>query len=354
MILNIIKITNKRIVDFIKDGNLIYFQNLTSKNISKVSKFQFLNDLEKTKISENFTKINLDKIRHRLDMFNIKYVTILDCNYPKRLKNIFNPPAILYYKGNLEYICNPIAVVGSRKASSYGIWATKKIIKELSVSKLTIVSGMALGIDRIAHVSALDNKLNSVGVLASSIDIQYPKSNIDLYARMKDQLLITESCLDVYPLRLNFVLRNRLISGLSLAVVVTEAGEKSGSLLTANYALEQGRDVFSLPGQINSIYSMGTNNLIKKGAKLVTCGDDILDEFSFLKEMDNLNLPEPILNVSKKSLEVIKNLEKKAYSVNDLSYKCDIEIDLLYNILIELEMKGIIIRISNGKYCLKK
>lgn len=353
LILNIIKITNKRIIDFIDDGNITFFQSLDSSNISKIFKFNFLNDLEIIKISENFLDINLDKIKYRLDMFSIKYVTILDRNYPERLKEIYNPPSILFYKGNLSILDNSIAIVGSRKASSYGVWVTKKLIKELSVANLGIISGMALGIDRIAHEAAIENGMKTIGVLASSIDIQYPKSNIDLYSKMNNQLLISESCLDVYPLRLNFVMRNRIISGLSLGVLVTEAGDKSGSLITANYAVEQCREVFAVPGQVNSQYSIGTNDLIKKGAKLVTCGKDILEEFSFLEEIFKEKDIAKDLNLSKESIEILNELKNGSKSVNVLANMCGINIEDIYSLLIKLEMKGLINRVDNNEYCLK-
>lgn len=353
LILNIIKITNKRVIDFIKNDKLIYFQNLNYSNVSKIFNFNFLNDLEKTKISENFLTINLEKIKHRLNMFSIKYMTILDRNYPKILQEIYNPPAILFYKGNISILDNCIAVIGSRKASSYGIWATRKIISELSISNVSIVSGMALGIDRIAHESAIKNGMRTVGVLASSIDIQYPRSNLDLYSKMNDQLLISESCLDVYPLKLNFVMRNRLISGLSLGVLVTEAGEKSGSLITANYALEQSREVFAVPGQIDSQYSLGTHKLIKNGAKLVTCGNDILEEFTFLDQIFKKNILITSLNLSKESLNLLNELKNGSKSVNILANRCQIRIEDIYSILIKLEMKGLVERLENNEYCLK-
>ncbi len=353
MVLNIINFTNSRIIKFIEEDKLPLFQNITQGNIKNILNFDFLNSLESKKLLENFLEIDLDKIKHRLKFLSISYVTILDENYPQRLKEIFNPPAILFYRGDLSLIENSLAVVGSRKPSPYGAWATKKLIKDLALTNISIISGMALGIDRIAHESALEHGLSTVGVLASSIDIEYPRSNKDLYARMKSQLLVSEYCLNVYPLRLNFVLRNRLISGLSLGILVSEAGDKSGSLITANYALEQGRDVFAIPGQIDSNLSQGSNDLIKKGAKLVTCGQDILDEFSFLKELDTVNTPLERLKLSEVSLKVLSSLKMGTKSINRLSSECHIKIEDIYTILIDLEMKGLIYRVTSDQYALK-
>ncbi|MDO5026304.1 MAG: DNA-processing protein DprA [Tissierellia bacterium] len=353
MILNIINISNNRIVKFIKEDRLLLFQNLDQEDILNISNFSFLKDLELTKIIKNFHKIDLDKVKNRLDFFSIKYVTILDEAYPQRLINIYDPPAILYFKGDLSYLDNSLALVGSRKPSPYGIWATKKIVQGLSIADISIVSGMALGIDRIAHESAIEAGLKTVGVLASSIDIQYPRSNMDLYGKMHDQLLVSEHCLNVYPLRLNFVLRNRLISGLSLGVLVAEASQKSGSLITANYALDQGRDVFAIPGQIDSKLSQGTNDLIKRGAKLISGAEDILEEYPFLKELDKVNAFYEKLNLTDNSLKIIRELKSGNKSINYLSFNCGIKIEEIYSILINLEMKGLIYRVTSDQYGLK-
>lgn len=351
--LNILKITNLRVIKFLETNKLFHFQNLNHNNISQILKLDFLLETEKSKIYSNFLKIDLEKIKHRMEIFSIKYLTILDDLYPERLRNIFNPPAIIFYKGNLSILENPMAIVGARKATNYGIWATRKIVSELSLYNLTIVSGMALGIDKVAHTTALDKGMKSIGVLASSLDIQYPRSNMDVYARMADQLLISESCLDVYPIRLNFVMRNRLISGISLAVLVAEAKKKSGSLITARYAYEQGRDVFAIPGQINAETSEGCNNLIKDGAKLVTCGKDIIEEFDFLKELNKIEGSKSILHVNKDELSIIKLLENSSMSINKLGYISGLSLDNLYKLLINLEMKGIVSRYANGEYSLK-
>ena len=161
----------------------------------------FLTSNEIQKLLSIYSKFDMDKYKAQLYSRNINYSTILDETFPEKLKNICNPPAVIFYKGKLDIIACAVAIVGSRKATEYGKWATKKLVKELSRYDVTIVSGMALGIDRCAHEEALHNKLHTCGVLASSLDIEYPSSNSDLYKAMKGQLLISEFGLATEPLK---------------------------------------------------------------------------------------------------------------------------------------------------------
>ena len=214
-----------------------------------------------------------------LDKMGISVVTCLDELYPHNLLNIYDRPAFFYVLGRLDNEDVPLAIVGSRNASTYGRYTTDRISRELALRGITIVSGMARGIDSCAHRGALAAKGRTIAVLGSGLDVIYPPENKKLFdAISSNGAVISEFPLGTQPLSYNFPARNRIISGLSYGVVVVEAGEKSGSLITAKLAMEQGREVFAIPGAIDSASSRGTNSLIKQGAKLVENIDDILED----------------------------------------------------------------------------
>ncbi len=209
-------------------------------------------------------------------------IDLIPCDdhaYPRNLLNIYDYPPLLYVKGSLhpEEIC--LAVVGSRLASTYGRYTTEKICRELALQGITVVSGLARGIDAAAHRGALAGKGRTIAILGCGLDTIYPPENEDLAkAVAMHGALVTEYSFGTPPNAPNFPSRNRIISGISLGVVVVEAGEKSGSLITARIAAEQGRSVFAVPGEIGAAGSRGTHRLIKQGARLVESIEDILDE----------------------------------------------------------------------------
>ncbi len=216
------------------------------------------------------------------DYKNKEYHTssLSDPDYPSLLKEIDAPPKNLFYKGLklLDYKF-AVAIVGSRKCTKYGISAAKYFSREISRIGITIISGMAEGIDRAAHVEAINEKGGSIGVLGCGFDFMYPKSNQDLYDRiLENGSLVSEYKPEMPPRKENFPHRNRIISGLSLGIIVVEAAQRSGALMTAGFARKQNRAVFSVPGNIFNIKSKGTNDLIKRGAKLATSIEDILHE----------------------------------------------------------------------------
>jgi DNA processing protein len=223
-----------------------------------------------------------DKIKLELDRTikaGIKIITYSDELYPAKLLNIYDRPAFLYVKGNLTKDEINIAMVGSRQASTYGKYTTERISRELAIKGITIVSGLARGIDAAAHRGALTASGITIAVMGSGLDVIYPPENKKLYAEIvQSGAVISEYPLGTPPLASNFPARNRIISGMSYGVVVVEAGEKSGSLITARLALEQGREVFAVPGSIDSSSARGTNKLIKQGAKLIENIDDILED----------------------------------------------------------------------------
>jgi len=214
-----------------------------------------------------------------LKKFHIHLITCHDARYPVILKNIYDYPPILYVKGNLKENDLNIAIVGSRMASTYGMYTTERLARELALSGMTVVSGMARGIDSAAHRGALAGRGRTIAVLGCGLDVIYPPENKDLfYSIAADGAVISEFALGTPPNAPNFPLRNRVISGLSLGVVVVEANERSGSLITARIAMEQGREVFAVPGNIDSYGSRGSHRLIKEGAKLIENVHDILEE----------------------------------------------------------------------------
>ncbi|MEH7010725.1 DNA-processing protein DprA [Neobacillus niacini] len=211
----------------------------------------------------------------------IEAISILDKNYPALLKEIYQPPWVLFVKGNLNLLDKQpkLAVVGSRQATQYGKNAISLMFPRLVEKGLVIVSGLATGIDTLAHEYAMKNGGNTIAVIAGGLYHVYPKENAELAREMmKTQLVVSEYPPDTKPMRWHFPARNRIISGMSNGTFIIEAKRKSGSLITANYAVNEGREVFSLPGSIFNPSSLGTNDLIKQGAKLVMSSEDILEE----------------------------------------------------------------------------
>ena len=217
----------------------------------------------------------------------IEKISINEKEYPQQLKNIYDPPQCLYVLGNKNILNQKgIAIVGSRKCTNYGKEMAIKISEELSKNKINIISGLAIGIDSYAHFGniKIQNNKNEYGktiaVLGSGIDQIYPKQNVELARKIIQTggCIISEYPIGTMPKKEHFPQRNRIISGLSIGVVIVEAQEKSGALITADFAIEQGREVFAVPGDVNKKESIGSNQLIKDGAKMVTSIIDILEE----------------------------------------------------------------------------
>ena len=215
----------------------------------------------------------------RAEREGVSIVTCEDPAYPERLRRIYDPPPLLYIKGSLDAADIPVAVVGSRNASPYGRYVTEKLCRELAQRGATVVSGLARGIDTCAHRGALAARGRTIAVMGCGIDVIYPPENRKLHGEIASNgAVVTEFAFGTEPDRPHFPARNRIISGLSLGVLIVEAGEKSGSLITARCALEQNREVFAVPGSIDLPGSRGTNRLLRQGAKLVESAEDILEE----------------------------------------------------------------------------
>lgn len=258
----------------------------SAKEVFKCSKKDLVksNLINEDTINMIVTKRDIDKINRyikKLKKNDITVYTIDEADYPINLKNIYDPPPVLYIKGKLiEDDINSLAIVGSRKATEYGLKTAYQFGKEIAESGFTVISGMALGIDSAAHRGALKAGGRTIAVFACGLNNIYPKSGLNLAKEIiKNGAIISEYPLGFEAVPQNFPARNRIISGMSKGVLIAEANKKSGSLITADFALEQGRDVFAIPGNINSPNSKGTNELIKNGAKLTDSISDILEEY---------------------------------------------------------------------------
>lgn len=249
---------------------------LDSKTLQQI---EWLNYAEiKEIVSENYRK-DLASYQQYIDTNKIKLITMFDDDYPETLKNIYDKPVILYAKGNVELLKKPgIAIVGSRSCSEYGKNVALKLAYDLAKHNITIISGLARGIDTYSHIGAVNAMGNTIAVIGNGLDRIYPYENRGLYERIlqNNGLIITEYIMGTKPDRMNFPARNRIISALSDGVIVVEARKKSGALITADFALEQGKEIYAVPGNINSPNSQGTNELIKQGAYPITCMEDIL------------------------------------------------------------------------------
>lgn len=219
--------------------------------------------------------------KNYIDKNGIGILTILSKNYPRKLLEIYDSPIVLFYKGNIDLLTKKIlAIVGSRECSDYGKKTTKYFANQLAKKDICIISGLAKGIDTFAHESSMRAIGKTIAVLGAGLDIVYPKENEKLYESIIDNngLILSEYILGTKPLAINFPKRNRIISALADGILVVEASKKSGAIITVDYGLEQGKDIYAVPGNITSYNSMGTNELLKQGAKIVTNINDILEE----------------------------------------------------------------------------
>ena len=272
---------------------------------------------------------------------DINSIKLEDGKYPKLLRYIKNPPKVLFYRGDISLASElSIAVVGTRRATRYGIWAAMNLSETLAAHGVIVTSGLASGIDACGHRGAIKGGGRTIAVLGSGVDVCSPASNSKLMEEIaEDGLLLSEYGSGVHATKFTFPQRNRIISGISAATVVVEAGIASGALITAEQAAEQGKDVYAIPGNIDSMYSIGTNKLIKDGATpLVTC-DDLLDDLGIKRNHDTNR----IKGLGKSELEIIKHIG--AHSEVTVDYLCRQTGKMpseVNGIITVLEIKGII------------
>lgn len=280
----------------------------------------------------------------------IDVISIDDGRYPQCLKEISDPPFLLYVKSlkHKEDLADwtktkNIGVVGTRKITSYGKEVTEELTRGLACSGFTIISGMALGVDGVAHNIALKNEGKTIAVLGAGVDVIYPLEHRDLYQQIYEQgIILSEVAPSKTVNKGIFPARNRIISGLSQAVLVTEGAVDSGSLITANCALEQGREVFAVPGPINSAMAAGTNYLIKNGAKLVTGVKDILDDLGYSSDNIRTHMGKRVKGATLEEQKIINILSLESLSFDDLARKTETQANNLGTILAEMELSGLI------------
>ncbi len=286
----------------------------------------------------------------KLEQKKINIVTIEEKDYPNQLLKIADSPPILYYLGDLNILNAQqlkIAVVGSRKNTDYGSAMTERLASGLAEAGVTIISGLASGIDSIAHKAAIKLEKKTIAVLGCGVDVIYPLENKKLRdAIVNTGCVISEFPPETPPLNFHFPRRNRIISGLAQGVLVVEASINSGSLITAEYALEQGKDVFAVPGPVLNKQSVGCNKLIKQGAMLVETHQDILEEYQiFVATKINLEI-----SLTPEERAVILALENGAQGLDDLLITTGLTIEALLALLTMLELQGLIKKLAGSKY----
>ena len=285
----------------------------------------------------------------------IKIITLFDQDYPRLLKEIPGAPIVLYVLGKITEDDNlSLGIVGSRRASLYGLSSAEKFSAELSAQGITIVSGMARGVDTYAHRGALKARGRTIAVMGSGFSHIYPAENTGLAKKISESgAVISEFPMDTLPLPQNFPRRNRLISGLSLGVLITEAARNSGALITADFALEQGREVFALPGRIDSCGSTGANALLKQGAKLVTCCADILEELNLsmvdIGKSDGPLVKQRIAREKDESM-LYDCLSQKAVGIDDLVGKTSLTSSQIAALILKLQFKKLITELPGKQF----
>ncbi len=296
------------------------------------------------------TQVDPQAELEKAEALGIHIITPLDAEYPAALKTIHDPPLALYVRGKLEpRDRHALGIVGSRQCTSYGLSTADRLAYQLAQTGFTVVSGLARGIDTVAHEGALKGKGRTIAVLGAAIDQLYPPEN----AELADAIAGSGAVISEYPLgrqadRQTFPYRNRIISGLSMGIIVVEAGFKSGALHTSDSAMEQGRSVFAVPGRIDSPASKGTNRLIKNGAKLVDNVDDILEEFELLvpagqfEKPVNVSSARPEVPLSEDEQTLVKALWKEALDVDSLARAAGLPSSKVSALLIGLEMKRVL------------
>lgn len=303
-------------------------------------------------------EINPRKEWEKILKEKIKVITIKDDHYPRLLKEIYNPPYLLYYKGRLKNEAEyNLAVVGTRKISAYGKQITAELAADLVKNGLVIISGLALGIDALAHLASVENGGYTIAVLGSGIDQQsiYPSGNRYLARKIIEAggAIISEHPPGTLALKHHFPNRNRIISGLSLGTLVIEAAAKSGALITARLALEQNREVFAVPGSIYSPTSEGPNNLIKIGARPVSSAEDILDALNLTAAEDYLQ-NQKIIADNKEEAKLLCYLSKEPAHIDELVRKSQMETAQVMSALSLMEMKGKVKNLGGMNYILSR
>ena len=340
----------KTFYEYFGDAEKVFNSSLADlKNIEGLSVRKVDNFLKKR------DSINPDKALQEVLNRGIKFLTYDDENYPKMLREIADSPMVLYYKGDLAN-CNldrTVAFVGSRNCSTNGKDSAKKVIKGFKGTDVCIVSGLATGIDTVAHVAAIENGLKTIGVIASGFDFVYPTANKKLYKEIEDGagVIFTEYYHTFEPIKFRFPQRNRIVSGLSYGTVVVEAAIKSGALITANLTLEQGRELMCIPGSINNPNTEGIYKLLKNGASIVTNADDVLNTLNWEIKIPEKSAPKQNFdkfNIDEKKILYTINIEPKTF--DEIQKETNLDTEILLELLTTLELNSVITQTVDDRY----
>ncbi|NIS60030.1 MAG: DNA-protecting protein DprA [Proteobacteria bacterium] len=306
-------------------------------------------------IKETDVRGKVNRELELIEKFNVSIVTIRDQLYPNNLRQIYDSPPLLYVRGNLQSRDDfAISMVGSRLATDYGRTVTERIAGDLARHGVTMVSGMARGIDSAAHRGALSVGGRTIAVLGCGVDIVYPRENCHLFEEIITRgAVISEFPMSTPPEGANFPRRNRIISGLSLGVVIVQASSRSGSLITARLALEQNRDVFAVPGNIGMAVSQGTNRLIKQGAKLVESAEDVLEEVLPRFRHQRSSSGDRDLSLEEEEERVFCVLQDEPIHIDSIIAQTRMGASRVFSTLLQLELKGLVQQLS-GKRFVKK
>lgn len=359
-LLAIARISRNTVAEIIETyGSAEAFYNLTDDEIKNI---KFISKSEK----ERILKKDIDLAENYLDYISkngTRFLIPEDDDFPKSLLNILDSPQGLFCRGKwIDMNSNIlVSVVGARKCTQYGYTCAKTISKGIAEKGAVIVSGMAMGIDSAAHEGALEAGMPTIAVLGCGVNVIYPPNNHALMKKiMETGMVISEYPVNTEPARHTFPERNRIISGISNGVLVVEASERSGSLITARYAMEQGKDLFAVPGNINSTYSKGTNELIKDTAQLTTCAEDVTFFYESRLEKIRESLKKQNIKRNEYSLSsddnndieesIISSLTSEPVSIEELSDATGIGISDLSTTLLVMELSGKVISYPNGKY----
>lgn len=286
----------------------------------------------------------------------IRTITVLDDEYPELLREIAQPPWVLYVLGDVSLLKRPsLGIVGTRHPSHYGRTVARKLSSQLAENGFTIVSGMAIGIDSEAHSGALEVKGDTVAVLGCGVDVVYPKSNTRLYKEIiHSGAVVSEFPPGTTPLPGFFPQRNRIISGLSRGAIIVEAQEKSGSLITADASVEQNRDVFAIPGPITSPKSIGPNRLIQQGAKCVTTVEDVLEEYPDVQPPSQhhhqVTTAEGSVQLSFDEARVLEQLEVEPIHLDVLAERTSLSLAELHSLLLSLQLKRLVKQLPGSQF----
>ncbi|WP_373844845.1 DNA-processing protein DprA [Clostridium sp.] len=336
-------IKNKLIKKFKNVQNIWYYSTHDEK-------CTYINEKVKNALLYAWDKEYIKSIKDSIEKNNINVVTITDELYPKALKEYDDSPYMLFYKGDIDRLNKnkSVSIVGSRDCSSYGVNITNIICNDLSINNINIISGMARGIDSIAHKKCIENNSYTCAILGSGIDVIYPRENKNIYDELiKNGCVISQFLPGTKPYAYNFPIRNKIISGLSEVVVVIEGSEKSGTLITASSALEQGKDVIAVPGNVFSKQSKGTNKLIKDGAYIFTEMKDIYEilDMNYIKNSFNNN--SKMTSIEDK---VYNKINTTPIHFDEVLRLTNIDIKQLYEVLFELQLKDEIMCLSGNYY----